>query len=93
MPENQWGWGEQGGLADELEIPYDQQDVIANKYPLNDDRVSAAVKWLQENWQMSWRAIVRALDAVEETELADEVRQFLEPPEGEIIAKHINVRL
>ena len=93
VPKNQWRWGEQGGLADELEIPYDQQNAIADKYRRNNDRVSAAVRWLQENWRMSWRTIVRAFDAVEESELADEVRQFLESPAGEIIAERINVRV
>ena len=85
MPESQWRWGEHGGLSDELGISYHQQNEIANKYLLNNDRASAAVKWLQDNQQMSWRVIVRALDAVEESKLADEVRKLLEPPSGEII--------
>ena len=88
MPESQWKWGEYGGLTDELGIPYDQQNVIADKYSMNNDRVSAAVKWLQENQQMFWRAIVRALDAVEESKLADKVRDFLEPPAGETMQRY-----
>ena len=85
MPESQWRWCKYGGLADELGIPQDQQNVIADEYSLNDDRVSAAVKWLQENQRMSWRTIVCALDAVDESTLADEVRPFLELPAGEIM--------
>ena len=82
MPEGTWRWGEHGGFASELEIPYDEQNLIAENNPLNNDRVSAAVKWLQENKQI-WRAIVRALDAEGESTLADEARELLEPPAGE----------
>ena len=84
LPESTWRWGEHGGFASKLGIPYDEQSLIAAKYPLNDDRVSAAVKGLQEN-SLLWRAIVCALDAVEESTLADEAREFLEPPAGEIM--------
>ena len=94
MPESQWKWGEHGGFADELGIPYDKQNVIADEYSLNNDRVSAAVKWLQENQRMSWRTIVRALDAVEESKLADEVRMFVEPSAGEIVScKHLTLEM
>lgn len=70
------------GFATKLGIPYDQIESIALDYPQEDDRVSAAVKWLFENQQISWRKIVCALDAVWESELADEVRDYLEPPKG-----------
>ena len=82
MPEDTWKWEEHGGFADELGIPYDQHNIIARECRMNEDRVSAAVKWLQENRQMFWRVIVLALDAIGMSTLADEAREFLEPSAG-----------
>ena len=48
---------------------------------LNDPR-GAANWWVTQGRDRRWRVIIHFLDCVEETELADELIPFSEPPSG-----------
>ena len=48
------------------------------------DRLRAVVEhWLQNGGRPSWRVIMWALDWAEESQLADPIRDYAEPPRGE----------
>ena len=47
-----------------------------------EDPLSAAAWWVREGRDRQWRKIIFYLDWVEETELADELMPYSEPPSG-----------
>ena len=58
---------------------------IEREYSSKDDRMRAAVQqWLQgEGLSLSWRTLVWALDQAGDIQVADPIRGFTEPPQGE----------
>jgi len=50
----------------------------------NEDRLRAVVEhWLQNGGHPSWSVLMWALDWAEESQLADPIRDYAEPPRGE----------
>ena len=61
-------------------------DAIERKYTVDEDRFQAVVQqWLEGVGfpQPSWRRLVYALDCAGATVVADPIRGFAEPPQGE----------
>ena len=61
-------------------------DAIERKYSTDSDRLQAAVQqWLEGGGltQPSWRRLVWSLDLAGDTNVADPIRGFAEPPQGE----------
>ena len=58
---------------------------IERKYSSSEDRMRAVVQqWLEGGGlSLSWRTLVWALDCVGDIEVADPIRGFTEPPQGE----------
>ena len=58
---------------------------IERKYSSNEERMRAAVQqWLQDRFPPpSWRKLVWALDEAGDITVADPIRGFTEPPQGE----------
>ena len=65
--------------------PTKQLDAIQRKYSSNEDRMTAVVQqWLQGGGlSQSWRRLVWALDYAGDIKVADPIRRFAEPPQGE----------
>ena len=94
VPANKWrDWKETTQRVDEesgefdfrdaLGIPANLMKSIARKCPSLPNRIRAGIKWWWKNYpQASWRKVVWALDTIQESELADEIRCYAEPPKG-----------
>ena len=65
--------------------PTEQLDAIEREYSYNKDRLRAVVQqWLQGGGPTrSWRWLVQALDYAGDMKVADPIRKFAEPPQGE----------
>ena len=77
-------WREVGKML----LGYDESkvDTIHREYSSNEDRLRAVVQqWLDGGGlsQPSWRRLVYALDHADNITLADPIRGFAEPPQGE----------
>lgn len=104
VPANKWReWGETTqsvgaeesaesdgfDFRDALGIPANRMESIARKCPSLAGRVRAGITWWWKNYpQASWRKVLWALDAIQEDELADEIRCYAEPPKGYYICRH-----
>ena len=83
-------WGGLGSLAYLLSIPESKQDEIRRVFPDEMDQKKQAISyWINTDPLASWRRLIRALDWVEETELADSIRSNAEPLTGTWIQVHI----
>lgn len=70
-------------FCDALGIPADEINSIAKSYSSLDDRIRAGIRWwLRQGSQPSWRKLLWALDAIQESEVADEIRHRAEDPTG-----------
>ena len=70
-------------FCDALGIPADEINSIAKSYSSLEDRICAGVRWwLRSGSQPSWRKLLWALDAVQESEVADDIRHRAEDPTG-----------
>ena len=69
------------------DIPHDKHTILAIGLGIPRDKcinpLTAAEWWMRKNNQdRSWRSIIWNLDYLEETELADELMPYSEPPSG-----------
>lgn len=69
-------------FRDALEIPAEEMKSIAKEYSTLDDRICAGIKWWVTSSQASWRKLLWALDAVQESKVADSIRDHAEDPTG-----------
>ena len=69
-----------------LEVPKSKIKEVQEQFGSDGNgAVSTCIQWwLQHATSVSWREIVRNLDWIEETGVADTIRQYLEPPTGTV---------
>lgn len=67
-----------------LGVPKSKREEIREQFDSDKNgAVSACIQWwLQHATNVSWREIVYQLDCIGETEVADTMREHLEPPTG-----------
>ena len=64
--------------------PTKQLEVIQREYSSSEDRMRVVVQqWLQGGCPPSWRLLVWSLDYAGDIQVADPIRGFTEPPQGE----------
>ena len=73
-------------LIRELGVPESKIEEVQEQFGSDENgAVSACIQWwLQHATSVSWREIVYSLDWNGETEVADTIRQYLEPPTGTV---------
>ena len=72
-----WWWGYVCGcaLAGSLYIPKSKQDDIRANFPDKmEQKVRAIAYWINNDPLASWRRLIRALDVMRKTKLADSIR-------------------
>ena len=67
---------------------YPKLDEIEKQYQYEDDRLHAVIEsWLQgdgSDKEPSWRSLIWNLDHAYETQVAETIRHFSEPPQGKL---------
>ena len=72
-----------GALSGWLYIPRSKQDEIRRNFPDEMEQKRQAISyWINTDPLASWRKLIRALDWMEETEVADSIRSNAEPLTG-----------
>ena len=67
-----------------LGVSCEQQRLIGSKCATNSNRISASINhYLLNSDHPSWRHIIVTLDWMEETDLADSIRDWAEPLKGQ----------
>ena len=74
------------GVLSELGVPETKQQEIREKHGRNEDKaVEECIEWwLEHSTDVSWRKIIHTLVEKGETNAADGLRQYAEPPSGVI---------
>ena len=74
------------GVFSRLGVPGTKQQEIQEKHGSDEDKaVEECIEWwLEHATDISWRKIIYSLDLAEETNVADGLRQYAEPPSGVI---------
>ena len=77
-------WWSGGGVFDQLGVPRSKQQEIREQCGSDEEKaVEKCIEWwLEHATDISWRKIIHSLDWVEETAVADGLRQYAEPPSG-----------
>ena len=78
-------WTEFGpGVLYQLRVPETKQQEIREKHGSDEDKaVAECIEWwLERATDVSWRKIIHSLDRGRETNVADGLRQYAEPPSG-----------
>ena len=72
------------GMFGLLGVPQSkQQEILVQCGPDEDKAMIMCTEWwLEHTTDRSWRQVIYCLDFVEETEIADGLRQYAEPPAG-----------
>ena len=86
-------------LVDLLWIPESKEDMIRLNFPDEMDQKKQAMSfWINTDPLVSWRRLIRALDGIGETKLADSIRFNAEPLTGTVysvgyISQHTSLYL
>ena len=72
------------GVLSLLGVPETKQQEILEKHGSDEDKaVEECIEWwLEHATDVSWRKIIHSLDWGRETNVADGLRQYAEPPSG-----------
>ena len=72
------------GILSRLGVPETKQQEIQEKYGSDEDKVveECIEWWLEHATDVSWRKIIHSLDREGQTNVADGIRQYAEPPSG-----------
>ena len=71
------------GLRYRLYIPWSKEKEIRRKFPHEMDQKKQAISyWINTDPLASWRRLIKALDEMSETKLADSIRSNAEPLTG-----------
>ena len=71
------------GLAGCLHIPKSKQDEIKHNFPDELEQKKQVISyWINTDPLAGWKRLIRALDWMEETQLADSIRSNAEPLTG-----------
>ena len=72
------------GVLTLLGVPETKQQEIRDKHGSDEDKaVEECIEWwLEHATDVSWRKIIHSLDRGNETNVADGLRQYAEPPSG-----------
>ena len=82
MREVERWWGEEG-LRWWLYIPDSKEEEIKKNFPDEmDQKKQSMTYWINTDPLASWRRLIRALDRMEETKVADSIRSNAEPLTG-----------
>ena len=75
------------GILLRLGVPVTKLHEIQEKYISDEDKaVEECIEWwLEHATDVSWRKIIQSLDRGWETNVADGLRQYAEPPSGVIV--------
>ena len=72
-------WGNKE-LAYRLKVPNIKKNEIQTDYStLSEQRQQLIIYWMDWDPRASWRAMIVALDGMNETKLADAIREYAEP--------------
>ena len=76
-------WWRVYGLGYHLYIPWSKQEEIRRNFPDEMDQKKQAISyWINTDPLASWRRLIRVLDEIRETKLADSIRSNVEPLTG-----------
>ena len=76
-------WWEEYGLGAWLYIPPSKREDIKQKFPDEMEQKKQLIShWIYTDPLASWRRLIRALDVMEETKMADSIRSYAEPLTG-----------
>ena len=72
------------GVLSRLGVPKTKRQEIREKHGSDEDKaVEECIEWwLEHATDVSWRKIIHSLDEEGETNVADGLRQYAEPPSG-----------
>ena len=75
------------GVLTQLGVPETKQQEIRQKHGSDEDKaVEECIEWwLEHATDVSWRKIIYSLDEERQTNVADGLRQYAEPPSGVIV--------
>ncbi|CAI8022091.1 hypothetical protein GBAR_LOCUS13002 [Geodia barretti] len=82
-------WWEEYGLGAWLYIPPSKREDIKQKFPDEMEQKKQLIShWIYTDPLASWRRLIRALDVMEETKMADSIRSYGEPLTDDSLTPH-----
>ena len=82
-------WWEERGLGYWLYIPRSKREEIRQKFPDEMEQKKQLIShWINTDPLASWKRLIRILDVMEETKMADSIRSYAEPLTGKEQMQH-----
>ena len=76
-------WWEEYGLGFWLYIPRSKREEVRQKFSDEMEQKKQLISdWINTDPLASWRRLIRTLDAMKETKMADSIRSYAEPLAG-----------